>query len=102
MTPSATRRGALLPTLGAALVIFVCPPALRAQFAPIEPGQTITGELTPSDPVPSTRGAFRVYRFNARRGDRLTATLRSTEFDGYLRLAREVGGITDELDSDND
>ena len=75
---------------------------LQGQFASIERGQTVSGTLSAVDPVPSTRGPFKVYRFSARAGERLTAVMRSSEFDSYLRLGREVGGITDELDADDD
>jgi hypothetical protein len=75
---------------------------LQGQFASIERGQTVTGTLSAADPAPSTRGPFKVYQFPARAGERLTAVMRSSEFDSYLRLGREVGGITDELDADDD
>ena len=102
MKPTENGKRGRLPTvaLGLALVAWSSP--LQGQFAPIEPGQTVTGSLSASDPVPSTRGAFKVYQFRARRGDRLTATLRSTDFDSYLRVGRDLGGITDELDADDD
>src|SRR5688572_23182510 len=75
---------------------------LLGQFAHIEPGHTVTGSLSSADPLPSTRGAFRVFQFRARAGERLTAVMRSTDFDSYLRLGRDMGGITDELDADDD
>jgi hypothetical protein len=75
---------------------------LSGQFSSIEPGQTVTGSLTAASPAPSTRGPFQVYQFRARAGDRLTAVMRSTDFDSYLRLGRDVGGITDEIDADDD
>ena len=83
--------------------LLAAPAALRAQqFLPIEPGRTVQGALGPGDPAPSARGPFKVYRFSARQGDRLTATLRSTDFDAFLRLAQVVGGITDEIANDDD
>jgi hypothetical protein len=102
MTPTAMR-SIVPPTvtaLGLALMAWSSP--LQGQFPSIEPGSTVSGVLSGSDPVPSTRGAFKVYQFRARGGDRLTATLRSTDFDSYLRVGRDVGGITDELEADDD
>ncbi|MSR35922.1 MAG: hypothetical protein EXR95_04650 [Gemmatimonadetes bacterium] len=92
------------PRLGATifgLALAWAAPA-QGQFTPIEPGSTFEGELSSLDPSPSTRGPFKVYQFPARRGDRLTATMRSPDLDSYLRLGRDVGGITDELDADDD
>lgn len=102
--PRATpRRGSRLVPAGLALLAAVAaPPAAQAQFHPIEPGRSVQDTLTAADPTPSSRGPFRVYQFRARQGDRLTATLRSTDFDAYLRVGRDVGGITDELASDDD
>ena len=50
---------------------------------------------------------FRIYRLlreriEARAGERLSAVLRSEEFDAYLRLSRPVAGITAELEADDD
>lgn len=93
------------PAPPAALVLLLLlgsPSPLRAQFPSIAPGSTVQGQITSLDPVPSARGPFKAYEFRARAGDRLTATLRSNAFDAYLRLARQVGGITDELESDDD
>ncbi len=75
---------------------------VRAQFSPIRAGQTVSGSLTDADPVLNSYGPFKVYSFEAREGERLTVTLRSGAFDAYLRLARQVGGITDEIESDDD
>src|SRR5262249_29701025 len=91
------------PILGlATLVLLAAPAAARAQFPTIGPGQTVEGSLSETDPLPSARGRFKVYQFRASHGDRLTATMRSTEVDAFLRLAREVGGVTDEIASDDD
>jgi hypothetical protein len=73
-----------------------------AQLTPIKAGQTLQGKLTDADPVLTSYGPFKVYAFEARAGERLTATMRSEEFDAYLRLDRQVGGITDEIDADDD
>jgi hypothetical protein len=68
----------------------------------IRVGQTVTGTLTTRDPRTTERGRFRVYRFDARKGQRLIATLRSNDFDAYLTVARRVSGITDPIATDDD
>lgn len=56
----------------------------------------VIGALQDGDAAFEGGGFFDLYTFSARRGQRLTITLRSDEFDPYLRLAR-VGG-EEELD----
>jgi hypothetical protein len=73
-----------------------------AQHLPLRVGQTAQGQLAESDPRMTERGRFKVYRFEANEGQRLVATLRSRDFDAYLVLARSVGGITDEIEADDD
>jgi hypothetical protein len=68
----------------------------------IRVGQTVTGSLGARDPRTTERGRFRVYRFTARKGQRLVVTMRSADFDTYLTVARMVGGITDALATDDD
>lgn len=68
----------------------------------IRVGQTVTGTLADRDPHTKERGRFRVYRFEARKDQRLIATLRSGEFDAFLTVARTVSGITDPLVTDDD
>ena len=82
-------------------------PARPATAAAVQPaiirvGQTVTGTLTPRDPRTTERGRFRVYRFDARKGQRLIATLRSPDFDAFLTIARSVSGITDPIATDDD
>lgn len=85
----------------ACLATFAAAPA-AAQHTPIRVGQSVTGTLVQNDPTMSSRGRFKVYRFEARKGDRLVATLESRDFDPYLTLVRSVGGITEELESNDD
>lgn len=47
----------------------------------------VQGALQRGDAEFSEGGYFDLYMFQARRGQRLTVTLRSTDFDTYLRLA---------------
>lgn len=89
-------RGAML---AAALAGAAAPAA--AQDA-IRVGQTVNGSLAQSDPALTERGRFKVYRFDARKGQRLVATLRSGAFDAYLTVARSVGGLTDAIKTDDD
>lgn len=51
----------------------------------------ILGVLEAGDGAFRGGGFFDVYAFSARRGQRLTITLRSQEFDPYLRMARVDG-----------
>jgi hypothetical protein len=80
------------------------PPAAAAATTPgvIRVGQTVTGTLTTRDPRTKEKGRFRVYRFDARKGQRLIATLRSSAFDAFLTIARSVSGITDPIATDDD
>lgn len=49
---------------------------------------TIEGALERGDNAFSDGGYFDLYTFEARRGQQLTITLRSDDFDAYVRLAR--------------
>jgi hypothetical protein len=68
----------------------------------IRVGQTVTGSLGERDPSTTEKGRFRVYRFDARKGQRLIATMRSNDFDAFLTIARSVSGITDAIATDDD
>jgi hypothetical protein len=76
----------------------------RAQAGPqpLRVGVPVSGTLAASDPSINQRGPFRVYQFSARRGQRLSLTMKSTDFDSYLSLGRTVQGITDYVKSDDD
>lgn len=50
-------------------------------------GQEMEGALEEGDAAFSDGGFFDLYHFQARRGQRLTVTLRSDDFDPYLRVA---------------
>jgi hypothetical protein len=90
---------------GAAVAVLAACAAAPAQ-APTVPvlrvGQTANGTLAASDPTLSEHGHFKVYRFDARQGQRLVVTMRSKDFDAFLTLARTVGGITDPIKTDDD
>jgi hypothetical protein len=93
-----------LRPLALALLLSAAPIALAqpAAFEPIAPGQTVTGALRAEDPGFSQRGPFHVYRLEAREGTRYVADLRSSTFDAYLVLMREVGGLTEPVREDDD
>jgi hypothetical protein len=98
-----TRQAPMIRTLrlaAAALCLAAAP--LHAQRTSIEVGQTVSGNLDLFDPTLTSGVRFEVFEFEGRAGERLTATLRSDDFDALLRLARTVAGITDEIESDDD
>jgi hypothetical protein len=77
-------------------------PAAAQNIPAVRVGQTVNGTLTEADPAPTDRGRFKVYRFDAAAGRPYLITMRSSDFDAYLRVVRNVGGITDVLKEDDD
>lgn len=69
---------------------------------PIRFGQDVAGRLTDADPSLSGRGPFQAYRFIAKAEKRYVITLQSADFDAVVAVVREVGGITDEVASNDD
>ena len=98
-TMNAIRRGAVAALL---LAGAAAPAVAQANHPAIRPGQTVNGTLSESDPTPTERGRFKVYRFEAAAGRPYVIVMRSKDFDAYLRVARNVGGITDVLKEDDD
>ena len=95
----------ILRGTAAAFALAACAaPALRAQSAPqpLRIGVPVSGTVAATDPLANGRGAFRVYTFAGRRGQRLSLTMRSTDFDSYLSVGRTVMGITDVVKTDDD
>ncbi|WP_420126080.1 PPC domain-containing protein [Longimicrobium sp.] len=88
----------------AACLLSALPLSLHAQpgTEPIQVGQSVNGSLSAGDPHVFGRGAFRAYRFQGTAGQRVVATLNSTDFDTYLIVGRVVGPLMDELKSDDD
>jgi hypothetical protein len=70
--------------------------------APIQVGQSVNGTLDEGDPTVFGRGRFRVYRFEGTRGQRVLASMESSDFDTYLIVGRMVGPLMDELRSNDD
>lgn len=54
-------------------------------------GERIDGYLSPTDPRLDGGEPFHLYRYNGRRGERLTLTLRSADFDSYLVIGMPGG-----------
>ncbi|HST61270.1 MAG TPA: hypothetical protein VLK84_21380, partial [Longimicrobium sp.] len=87
-------RAVLMPLSVAALL---CAGAAHAQ-QPIRAGQTLSGELTSSDPKLTDDSFYDLYVYRGRAGERITITLMSDAFDAFLG-----GGPTDAIvDSDDD
>ncbi|HET6762081.1 MAG TPA: hypothetical protein VFH27_00380 [Longimicrobiaceae bacterium] len=76
--------------------------AAQAGPQPLRIGAEATGTLAASDPTANGRGAFRVYQFTGRRGQRLAITMKAKDFDAYLSVGRTVMGITDVVKTDDD
>jgi hypothetical protein len=88
----------------AACLLSTLPLSAHAQpgTEPIQVGQSVTGSIGAGDPHVFGRGAFRAYRFQGTAGQRVVATMESTDFDTYLIVGRVVGPLMDELKSDDD
>ncbi len=69
---------------------------------PIEIGQTIQAELTAEDPELEDGGYFQEFVVTANAGDQLRITMRSGEFDSYLRWGTKSGSAFTEIASDDD
>lgn len=69
---------------------------------PIRFATPVTDELRASEPKFGGRGAFRVYRFDARADKRYLITMDAPDLDSYVWVARPVGVLTEELASDDD
>ena len=70
----------------------------------IEAGRAVEGWLSDSDPTLDNGTPYHLYTYQARRGERVTITLRSDEFDPYLVLGTAGGrhGIGEALARDDD
>jgi hypothetical protein len=58
---------------------------------PIQAGDRVRGRLSSSDPTLDNGAAFHLYTYQAQRGERLTLTLRSQDFDAYLVIGTRGG-----------
>lgn len=83
--------------LTAAAALFAATPA-EAQRA-IRAGQTLEGRLDASDPTLGDGSHYEMWAFEGRRGERVSVTLRSSDFDAYLAFGDIQG---DECDCETD
>jgi hypothetical protein len=66
-------------------------------------GQTVSGRLDADDAQAGDDSFYELWTFRGRPGDRVTITLRSSDFDAYLGWGRmSGGGEWEEIDSDDD
>lgn len=93
----------LATSLGAAGLLVTATSA-DAQSAPrpIRIGQPTADSIGTATPRISGRGGFRTYRLTASASKRYIITLDGDGFDAFVWVAREVGGLTEELASDDD
>lgn len=93
----------LATSLGAAsLLAPVVSANAQAAARPIRIGQPVTDSIGAAEPRLADRGGFRTYRLTASASKRYVITLDSDGFDAFVWVAREVGGLTDMLASDDD
>lgn len=71
-------------------------------FPTLRIGQSVSGQLSESDPATYQRGRFKVYQFQASPGRRYVVNMESGDFDAFLTVARTVGGITDHMAINDD
>jgi hypothetical protein len=93
------RSGAVL--CGALLLPALAAAPAAAQTA-IRAGQTVTGSLASSDLQLSDNSYADQYLYRGRRGERLTITLRSGAFDGYLHFGTGRGASFSSSETDDD
>jgi hypothetical protein len=76
----------------------------RRDGGPLRAGDRVRGRLSDSDPELDNGAAFHLYTYEARRGERLTLTLRSGDFDAYLVIGTRGGrhGIGNVVARDDD
>ena len=79
-------------------------PARQAPAAPtpIRFASPVMDSLRPTDATIGGRGAFRVFRFEARTDKRYIITMDAPDFDAYVWVAQQVGVLTDAIASDDD
>lgn len=77
-------------------------PAVMVVQRPIAVGETVSNELSASDPELDDGGYFHEYVVTAAAGDSFRITLRSSEFDAYLRWGTKDGDAFTEISSDDD
>ena len=74
----------------------------RPETRPVRWGAEMAGTLDQSDAVVEDGTPYDAWTFNATAGQRITITLRSTDFDAYLAVGRQEDGEWMELTSNDD
>ena len=65
-------------------------------------GQTVRGTLDSGDSQADDDSYYDLWTLRGRAGERITITLRSSDFDAFLGWGRMDGGEWDEMESDDD
>jgi hypothetical protein len=91
----------LRTSLAAAGIALALALPLHAQ-SPIRVGQTLNGQITASDPTLDDDSHFDLFSYRGQAGERVTFTLRSSDFDAVLAVGRMNGGEMEVLESDDD
>lgn len=68
----------------------------------INVGDRVTGQFALNSPTLGDSTRFDVWTFTGKRGDRVSITMRSSAFDPYLILSRNVNGNNESLRQDDD
>jgi hypothetical protein len=87
--------------LAAAVVPCLAASPACAQVA-LQAGATISGSITDNDMTLTDRSKFDEYTYRGRRGEQLTITMRSSDFDTFLYVGRMTGDRWNLLTSDDD
>ena len=74
----------------------------EADAVPLRPGQRASGTLGRGDATMDDGSLFDLYTYEARAGERLTFSMRSSDFDTYLTVARMNGNQAELLVRDDD
>lgn len=90
-----------ISSLAAAGIALALVSPLHAQ-TPIRIGQTLSGQISTSDPKLEDNSHYDLFTYNGRAGERVTFTLRSRDFDAYLAVGRMSGGEFESLETDDD
>jgi hypothetical protein len=77
--------------------ILAQPPSATRMLRAGAPAQ---GRLGDADPVMTDRTPYQAWYYQGRAGERVTITLRSSDFDAFLHLARQ--GATETIETDDD
>lgn len=74
----------------------------RSDAVALTAGQRRTGQLQRGDPVMDDGSLFDIYTYQARAGERLTLTMRSSDFDTFLTVGRMNGDEMELIVRDDD